>query len=497
MTLRSRLALGLATIAIILVGPLVYAIYSLERVHADARALRDREFAGSLVLGALREALSDLKRQEIAVVFSKDPQARSAMAQQMALCQTLADSLKYFALDSSSQISQTIEQLRVAETAEYDAEGHGHPDLADSISSQLFTPALNRTDSGVMATEHVLRLRTAGRMAQATATISSAESVSLGALLLAVIVAAIIGVWLARSISAPVRDLETGMRSVADGELGYRLATSPNRSDEFGRLAESFQEMTRQLGELDKLKAEFVSVASHELKTPINVIVGYLQLLEDGIYGPLPPKQLEIHRTIGVQAQTLLRLVKQLLDVSRFEAGGGRLEPRNIQLAAFLEELDDSFHVLALQREIHFAVKREGDLPTEVFWDPDRINEVLGNLLSNAFKFTPRDGEVELKVRPLENGASVEVKVCDTGAGIPPEQLPRIFDKFYQADNQRAAAAAGTGLGLAIAKQIVESHRGTIQCDSSPGAGTTFTIVLPTRVNRRASAQQSAPEVVA
>lgn len=494
MTLRSRLAVGLATIAIILVGPLVYAIYSLERVHADASALRDREFAGSLVLGALREGLNDLRRQEVAVIFSKDAQARSAMARQMALCKTLADSLKYFSLDSASQISRAIEQVRVAATSEYDAEDHGHPDIADSISAQRFAPALSAADSGVMITEHVLRLRTGGRMAQATATISSAESVSLAALLLAVLMAGIIGVWLARSISAPVRDLETGMRSVADGVLGYRLATSPNRSDEFGRLAGSFQEMTRQLGELDKLKAEFVSVASHELKTPINVIIGYLQLLDDGIYGPLTAKQLEIHRTISAQAQTLLRLVKQLLDVSRFEAGGGRLEPRVIQLDRFLCELDESFHVLAVQREISFAVKREGDLPAEVFWDLDRINEVLGNLLSNAFKFTPRNGEVELSVRPVEDGASVQMKVCDTGAGIPAEQLPRIFDKFYQADNQRAAAAAGSGLGLAIAKQIVESHGGRIACDSAPGVGTTFTIVLPTRVNRRVSHQHSPEE---
>ena len=489
MTLRSRLAVGLATIAIILVGPLVYAIYSLERVHADARALRDREFAGSLVLGALREGLNDLRRQEIAVVFSKDPAARTAMARQMALCKTLADSLRYFALDSTSEISRSIEQVRLAETAEYDAENAGHPTLADSISSQRFAPALNRADSGVMLTEHVLRLRTGGRMAQATATISSAESVSLAALLLAVMVAAVIGVWLTRSISAPVRDLETGMRSVADGELGYRLATSPNRSDEFGRLAESFSEMTRQLGELDKLKAEFVSVASHELKTPINVIIGYLQLLDDGIYGPLSQKQLEIHRTISAQAQTLLRLVMQLLDVSRFEAGGGRLEPRNIKLNEFLAELDHSFHVLAVQRQIRFAVEREGELPDEVFWDQDRINEVLGNLLSNAFKFTQNGGTVELKVRPLNEGSSVQMTVCDTGAGIPGDQLPRIFDKFYQADNQRAAAAAGSGLGLAIAKQIVESHGGSIACDSSPGVGTTFTIVLPSRVNRRASIQ--------
>jgi signal transduction histidine kinase len=231
-----------------------------------------------------------------------------------------------------------------------------------------------------------------------------------------------------------------------------------------------------------------VSVASHELKTPINVMVGYLQLLDEGVYGQLSPKQKEVHRTLVVQANTLLRLVKQLLDVSRFEAGGGRLEPRPIEVDHLLTELESAFHVLAMQREIHFHVERKEGVADEVYWDQDRINEVLGNLLSNAFKFTPKGGEVDLVLCPMDDG--VQMQVHDTGAGIPPEQLPRIFDKFYQADNQKSARAAGTGLGLAIAKQIVDAHGGTIRCDSKLGAGTTFTIILPTRVQRRSSFQR-------
>ena len=125
---------------------------------------------------------------------------------------------------------------------------------------------------------------------------------------------------------------EPMLRAVADGNFDYRIQPPEDRIDEVVELTESFRSMTRQLAELDKLKAEFVSVASHELKTPINVIVGYLQLLEDGIYGPLTQQQLDVHKTVGVQAQALSRLVKQLLDVSRFDAGGGRLEPRAIRL---------------------------------------------------------------------------------------------------------------------------------------------------------------------
>jgi signal transduction histidine kinase len=305
-----------------------------------------------------------------------------------------------------------------------------------------------------------------------------------------------IGIWLMRSISGPVMALDRGMRAVAEGELEHALDVSPNRRDEFGRLAISFRTMSRQLAELDKLKAEFVSVASHELKTPINVILGYLQLMQEGIYGPLSKKQVEILETVESQGRTLARLAAQLLDVTRFEAGGGRIEPRTLQLATLLEELERTFHVLAVQRGVEFRVIRGDGLPEEVQWDADRMNEVMGNLLANAFKFTEAGGSVELSATPSDD--HVQIVVRDTGAGIPPDQLPHIFEKFYQADNQRAAAATGSGLGLAIAKEIVEAHRGQIRCDSVLGEGTTFTLLLPTEVQfRRRTGQHRIVELEA
>jgi signal transduction histidine kinase len=192
-----------------------------------------------------------------------------------------------------------------------------------------------------------------------------------------------------------------------------------------------------------------------------------------------------------LQDNTLARLVTQLLDVSRFEAGGGRLEPRALQLDVILGELENAFHVLAAQKQIRFRVERREGLPDQVFWDGDRINEVLGNLLSNAFKFTPDGGAVELSLEAVDDGVLMEVH--DTGAGIPPEQLPHIFEKFYQADNQHSTRAPGSGLGLAIAKQIVDAHGGTISCESTPGLGTTFSIVMPVQVTRRTSIQRPLP----
>lgn len=495
MTLRSRLAVGLVSIAIILVGPLVFAIQSLHELHGEARALRDQEFSASLVLGRLREGLNELRRQELALLFSKNATARDAMETQVSRVSSLVDTLNTYQLPAYARdIATSITQAATVAPAEYRAALANDTTVADSLSARVFVPALTHADSTVLRAYRELLDRTERRISHQAVSISQTTEASITALILALLIAAAIAFWLTRSVSSPIHDLKSGMRAVADGDLQYGLGIPTDRTDEFGELAESFRDMTRQLGELDKLKAEFVSVASHELKTPINVIIGYLQLLDEGIYGPLTPKQKEIHKTLAVQANTLLRLVKQLLDVSRFEAGGGRLEPRPIHLDQMVTELENAFHVLAVQRDIHFCVERRSGLADEVYWDLDRINEVLGNLISNAFKFTPRGGTVELTIEPANGGVCMEVR--DTGAGIPAEQLHRIFEKFYQADNQGAAQSAGTGLGLAIAKQIVEAHGGTISAESTLGAGTAFSITLPVRVARRSSLQRAIPSGV-
>jgi len=492
MTLRSRLGVGLVLIALILVAPLAWAAWGIRRLEGDAGNLRDRDFAASQLLGRLRDGLNDLRREELAVLFTPSIANRESMDRELKHVGALTDSLtKYQLPDYARGIEPSVDSMTRVAPAEFNAAVRGDTTTADSLSSKAVVPAVSRVDSLVKLAERALLNRTSDDANAEGARITLIASGSVIALVLAIVVAGVVAFWLTRSISGPILDLRAGMRAVADGDLSYRLGTVRDKSDEFGQLAASFTEMTRQLSELDKLKAEFVSVASHELKTPINVMVGYLQLLDEGIYGPVDSRHVEVLRTLAAQANTLARLVNQLLDVSRFEAGGGRLEPRAVNLDDMLTELERSFHVLAVQREIEFRVEREDGLPDEVYWDADRINEVVGNLLSNAFKFTPHGGTVSLTLEADQG--SVIMRVKDTGAGIPPEQLPRIFEKFYQADNQRAARAAGTGLGLAIAKGIVEAHGGWISCESTVGVGTTFTIRLPARATRRSVAQRATP----
>jgi len=478
MTLRARLGWGLLAIAVVLIIPLLLSLRSLEQLYGTTRLLRDREFAASLLLGTLRERTDDTRRAETALLFIHDEKSATRMEAQIDTLFVLSDSLQRYRLElPASQIRASIDALRGAARDEYEQASANRGTVAEMISTQRVRPAVAKVDSAIEASAALLRTRTRQRISDATTATLNAERFAAGALVVGLLIAALIALWLVRSIGRPVKELDRGMRAIADGDLDYRLDLKTDEQTEFGRLAKSYQTMARQLAELERLRAEFVSVASHELKTPINVIIGYLDLFKEGLYGDLTDQQKQILDTITKQANTLTRLVKRLLDVSRFEASGGKLDVREVDLQRFLKTLESSFSVLAMQRGISFGIDHRPGLPEHVFWDEDRINEVLGNLLSNAFKFTERGGKVGLTVTADED--NVTIVVADTGAGIPPNQLPHIFDKFFQADNQAQAATKGTGLGLAIAKEIVGAHGGDIATESKVGEGTTFTVTLP------------------
>jgi signal transduction histidine kinase len=488
LTLGRRLAIGTVGIALVLALPLLVAVRSLERVHETTLELRNGAFAASLLIGNLRQGTDDLRRAEDALVYVGSPDTRERMTHQIATMRTLADSLDNFSLRTAAvTVRLALDSLSVLANDEYVQSSTGKHDAAEVISTRWVRPRLGVIEQTIGSAEQLLRKRSHDSVNAATEDTATAERAAISAMIVAILLAGLISLWLIRSITRPVFDLESGMHAVAGGDFTHKLRVRPDRPDEFGRLSQSYEAMANRLAQLDRLKAEFVSVASHELKTPINVILGYVELLEDGIYGKLQDQQREVCETIAGQARNLTRLVRRLLDVSRFEAGGGALECRQLNLARFLDTLQSSFSVLAMQRTVQFQVNRSEALPAEVRWDEDRMSEVLGNLLSNAFKFTPRGGRVELSAE--SSNGDIMIEVSDTGAGIPPEQLPRIFQKFYQADNQAKASAKGTGLGLAIAKEIVEAHGGSITAHSEAGHGATFRIILPAAADVRRSGQ--------
>lgn len=226
------------------------------------------------------------------------------------------------------------------------------------------------------------------------------------------------------------------------------------------------------LKELDRIKTDFVNTVSHDLRSPLTAILGYVELVER--VGPLTPQQREFIRRVEYSVHSITSLINDLLDLGRIEAGfDSRKEV--VPLLAVLRYAVDNLSTRLAEKELDLKLDVPSDL-APVLGNPIRLRQMLNNLIGNAIKYTPQGGRIDIGAR--EEGGQVLLRIHDTGPGIPAGDQPFIFDKFYRASNV-PSSVPGTGLGLAIVKSIVENHRGRIWVDSSPGMGTTFSIVLP------------------
>jgi PAS domain S-box-containing protein len=281
-----------------------------------------------------------------------------------------------------------------------------------------------------------------------------------------------------------IRDLEVQSKRKDGGMIYLSLSVSPITNVEgkivgFLRIAKDITEKKRyeqRLKDLDKLKSDFVSNVSHELRTPLTAIKGSVDNMLDGLTGDLNEKQSRYLVRIKSNADRLARLINDLLDLSRIEAGI-KLKRTNLSLPTLAREVAESLGPVAAEKLISCEVEC-ADNNLTAWADPDRISEVLTNLLGNAIKFTPTNGKVTVSL--VRNGDDwAKVSVTDTGPGIPSEEATRIFDKFYQVTQSERRKAMGTGLGLSIAKALVEMHGGKIWLESEAGKGSTFCFTLP------------------
>lgn len=242
------------------------------------------------------------------------------------------------------------------------------------------------------------------------------------------------------------------------------------------RLFDETQETAERLKELDRLKSEFLANMSHELRTPLNSIIGYAEIMLMGINGDLSDDNLEDVNAIRTSGQHLLRLINDILDLAKIEAGRMTLDTEEVNLPALLDEIRVSHLALIHKKDIqlHMAVEPLG---LTIQADPLRLNQILTNLISNAVKFTEK-GHVMVRVKQ-DNEEWMRIEVEDTGMGIDPENLEAIFEEFRQADGSSTRRAEGTGLGLAITRRLVQMHGGIITVESTVNKGSTFTIRLP------------------
>jgi len=320
----------------------------------------------------------------------------------------------------------------------------------------------------------------------------------LPALLVVLALAAVAGTLAARTLSRPILDLQQAASRLREGEFATRLPE--DRRDEMGDLAAAFNRMAATLQDLyanleakvaertatlkatnlelaraSQVKSEFLARMSHDLRTPLNAVIGFADLLLTQQVGSLTDKQLRYLGHVANAGRHLLVLINDILDLTRVEAGKLEIHPELCHVPTILEETLALFRSQALARRITLAVEIGSPLG-DLMADRIRLQQILHNLVSNAVKFTPEGGIVTVTTRQI--GLELELTVRDTGVGIPPDDHQRIFEVYEQVGSTEGRQK-GTGLGLAITKRLVELHGGSVRVESAPGRGSTFIVRLP------------------
>ncbi len=285
-----------------------------------------------------------------------------------------------------------------------------------------------------------------------------------------ILLALLLAFLLSRTLTRPIRALTAATRAVSAGQLMHEV---PVRSrDELGELTASFNRMSADLVRSTELRRQMTADIAHELRTPVSVILGHAEGVHDGVLKP----SAETFEIIRDEAGRLNNLIEDLRTLSRADAGELPIERRPVNPAKLLEDIRTVNKHRAGQKNISLEEQIAPRLP-EISVDPGRMMQVLTNVVDNALRYTPKGGRVLLSARV--DGEMLEIRVQDSGPGVPGDELERIFDRFYRTDHSRQRDEGGSGLGLAIARSIVEKHNGRIHAESDPGEGLTIVIQLP------------------
>ncbi|MDX2000668.1 MAG: HAMP domain-containing sensor histidine kinase [Thermoanaerobaculia bacterium] len=296
---------------------------------------------------------------------------------------------------------------------------------------------------------------------------------SLWAAVIAAVLALAVALGVLRSATKPLQRLARGTRAIASGDLSYRV--EPEGSPEVRGLARDFNAMADRLYELDRLKSDFVSSVSHDLKAPLASIAETTSLMLEGLPGPLTPKQTRLLSLNLESARRLGQMIENLLDLSRIEAGALALQFTRLDLAQLAGQAVDQLRGLIDKKGLTVSV--DGAPDTGVLeGDAAALRRALGNLVANAVSFSPTGGQIEIQIRPRAR-ESVEILVADQGPGVPDSEKERIFQRFYR--SQHGARGPGTGIGLAIARAIVEAHGGVLWVRDGVTGGSVFSCLLP------------------
>ena len=496
LSVRTKLLLGFATIAVLLVVVGVLGIVALRQSNARVQRLSDLQARAAAYHG-LQSDVAQVQGQLLQRA-NVTPNAGTPLGRGT----TLAPS-SFFVLDST--ISQTLTSFLGDATALEDA-APAFFQRVYATYARLFAmthSALLRDGEGrgdrvgpLVRRERALAATLVPLVnAQATRTRNQADvlvaasrrsfehsrNLFIGVAAASVVLAVLLGFVLSWSLIAPLRRTEARLAAIAEGDFSEHVDV-PNR-DEVGVLAANVNRMNDELGRLyreletiSRHKSDFLATMSHELRTPLNAIIGFSEVLHEQMFGELNEQQLSYVDDVLGAGRHLLSLINDVLDLTKIEAGRMDLDLAPVAIADVLEAAMTMHGERAGRAGIALGLRVD---PAEIVVTADerRVRQVLFNLVSNAIKFTPPDGRIDVSAK-LRDGL-VEIAVADTGAGVPAGDLERIFEDFDQGSGAAAAKSEGTGLGLPLSRRFVELHGGRLWVESTLGTGSTFRFTLP------------------
>jgi two-component system sensor histidine kinase BaeS len=289
------------------------------------------------------------------------------------------------------------------------------------------------------------------------------------------VIALLLGIFLSRTLTRPIRELTRATHAVSEGDLSQQVPV--RSSDELGELAQAFNKMSSELSRSVNSRKQMTADIAHELRTPLSLILGHAEAVHDGV---LPPSR-ENFEIIREEAARLENLVNDLRILSLADAGELSIAPQSIEPGRLLQEVAAHYQYETQRKNVSLDLDIASPL-SNIVVDPGRMTQVLTNILDNALRHTPEGGKILLSARDANVGDQVELAVQDSGPGLKAEDLDRIFDRFYRTDSSRqrdGAFQGGSGLGLAIARSIVQAHGGQLSAESETGKGLRVIIRLP------------------
>jgi len=477
LSLFSRLTLGYLTIFVLVTAVSAYAIYQLRSFDALTQSILSVD---NSVL-ELEKVLSDLlysqsRFEQNFVIARKEADFEQFLSLkedfngQLSRALALADAAAQDLLSQIQRDYQSYQEL-VTEEAQLIRAKKVYSQTEYKQAKEKFIDAILSFLEQIKANQ---QQATHAKLNQLAQTVDQALQVSIMITSACLIAIVLLSLLITRSITRPLALLKSKTRDIAEGrfDAGLRISSPP----ELAELAAAFNRMCERLGDLERMKADFFSSMSHELRTPLTSIKEGTGLLLDGVGGETTDKQRKLLTILAEESNRLIGVVNSLLDLSKLEAGMLNYEFETVNLDPLIRRAVAEIAPLVEAKQITVETAIDAPLPPARL-DPERMLQVLRNLLGNAVKFTPKGGQVTVAASPVDG--KLQVSVQDSGPGIPAESLTAIFEKFHQGNDKRAHTRLGTGLGLAIAKNIITSHGGEIWAESQLGQGSKFFFVIP------------------